>query len=863
MTPATTGSAAPAAKPADIIDIRVPLPSGTFTVREGDSYSVRELFGFPSADLMRVALRGDAGGKLTLRGEDVTGRTDFDPMDYNQLQYLAGSDGGTEELVAVARSGTKSPGGTWTNIRDSAPLQLTAQVTGTRSLAAAAALRTDVSGGTDADYLHLAQSAAVFSAVVSRKAPTLASVGDITVKAGDSLAVHDLFTAGANTALYRVAIRDEDAGSGARLLLGGKDVTHRVDFTPAEFINLQFVAGESGNATDLMVVARAGTQGADGTWRNTVDSPALSLTVAATGARSVNVAAALRTPAEAGDADAAFLKLAQDAAVFAPSGARSAPKVTASGDMTVKAGDMLSLRDLFPTGRSPEPALYRVALRDDPDGRSGGLLLLNGKEVTGRTDFSPEEFLSLQYVAGPEGGAQDILVVARAGKSNGSGGLTAVVDSPPAVIRSEVTGTRSLGAAQALRSELDPDDSDADFMKVATEAALYTPFGSQTAPGLVTAGNFTAAAGDHYALRDLFASPYDAKVNLTGYRVALRNEDTASGARLMLNGEDVTSRLDFTPAEFNSLLFVAGEDGSAQDLLVVARSQTATGMVVDSRAVQVTASVSGERSINAMPALRDLPGSDAYARIAQDAATYAPLGSQKAPALSTLGDFTAAAGDLFSMNILFDTAGGVFDTGMTYRVAMRDDPSGTGGGALLLNGQEVTGRTGFTGAEFAALVYRAGPSGSAQDLLVVARRTDASGRVVDSPATEITARSTGTRSLNALSALRTLGATGFDAVVQDAAVYRRSGAATLASPVGPAKPSLPGAALAAAIGAYKASGASKGTTALDLSPLFAGSGATKGMAELAILLGSGTIGGVRTTGGDIAKLSALAIKYAP
>ncbi|WP_458093818.1 hypothetical protein [Roseomonas sp. WA12] len=55
----TTGSTAPA----DIVDIRVPLPAATFTARARDSLSVRELFGSPDADMMRVALRGESGGR--------------------------------------------------------------------------------------------------------------------------------------------------------------------------------------------------------------------------------------------------------------------------------------------------------------------------------------------------------------------------------------------------------------------------------------------------------------------------------------------------------------------------------------------------------------------------------------------------------------------------------------------------------------------------------------------------------------------------------------------------------------------------------------------------------------------------------
>ncbi|WP_338664011.1 hypothetical protein VQH23_02365 [Pararoseomonas sp. SCSIO 73927] len=855
-TPPPASAGGPAAA-ADIVDIRVPLPSGGFTAKAGDSLSVRELFGSPGADLMRVALRGEGGGRLTLRGEDVTARTDFDPMEFNELQYVTGKAGSAQELVVVARTGMRGADGRWTKIADSEPVQITATVTGTRSLSVLAALRTPAAGGADEEFVRLAQDASVFAAHGSRTAPGLTGAGDVSLRAGDALALHDLFTVGGKTepALYRVALR-EDAGTGARLMLGGEDVTGRLDFTPEEFVNLQYVAGGAGSAAEILVVARAGTRAGDGRLTGIVDSPAVAITAAVTGARSANAAPALRTAVDPADPDARFVRVAQDAAILTGSTGRPAPALAAAGDITAKAGDSLSLRDLFPAGKGAEPALYRVALRDDPGGPSGGRLVLDGKDVTERTDFSPIEFLSLQYVAGPEGGAQDILVVARAGREDGRGGLTSIADSTPAVIRAAVTGARSLNAAGALRTGIDASAADADFLRVASEAALHAPLGSQVAPGLVTAGNFTARAGDAFALRDLFASPTGARAEVSGYRVALREGDAASGARLLLEGEDVTRRIDFTPAEFNRLQFIAGAGGTSQDLLVVARATDARGMKVDSRAVQVTASSTGERSINAAPALRGAP-EDSYARIASDAAVYAPLGAQKTPALRAVGDFTAAAGDLLSMNTLFDTAGGVFDAGMTYRVAMRDDVAGTGAGArLLLEGKDVTGRTEFTGPEFSALVFRAGPAGSAQDLLVVARRAE--GRLtISSPTLEITARATGTRSVNALAALRGDGdGAGFDSVVRDAAVYRSASAKPLSPAIGLAVPAATAAALAAAVGAYRATGGAAGT--LDLSPLYAGSGGTR-LSELVTLLGGGTVGGVRSAGTDLAKLTALAL----
>jgi hypothetical protein len=89
------------------------------------------------------------------------------------------------------------------------------------------------------------------------------------------------------------------------------------------------------------------------------------------------------------------------------------------------------------------------------------------------------------------------------------------------------------------------------------------------------------------------------------------------GGDLQLNGVSVLDRTSFTADEFAQLTYTTGELGSQQSLVVVA--QTGTRLAVpagspagtlgalshetDSQAVQITASVTGSRSINAMNAL--------------------------------------------------------------------------------------------------------------------------------------------------------------------------------------------------------------------------------------------------------------------
>ncbi|TCZ50207.1 hypothetical protein, partial [Roseicella aquatilis] len=80
--------------PRDVIGIQVPLPGGTFTADAGDSLGLRDLFdagagAWDSIARYRVALRDDpatpGGGRLLLRGQDVSGRVDFTPAEFNEL----------------------------------------------------------------------------------------------------------------------------------------------------------------------------------------------------------------------------------------------------------------------------------------------------------------------------------------------------------------------------------------------------------------------------------------------------------------------------------------------------------------------------------------------------------------------------------------------------------------------------------------------------------------------------------------------------------------------------------------------------------------------------------------------------------
>ncbi len=839
-------SAGGAGAPADVLDLRLPPPPAAVTAEAGDRLSLRDLLetsGARDAALWRVALRedpaGPAGARLILDGAAVeAGRTDFTPEEFNRLQVEAGPLGNRAEVVALARTGTAAADGTLSRIADSAPVQLALSSTGTRSLDAAAALRTSTDPAGDLE--RLAQQAAT-SETATRPRPTLTTLGNLTAAAGDTLALRDLVAAtpgqgGDAVALWRVALRDDPSGpGGGRLSLDGVDVeAGRTDFTPEEFNRLRLIAGPEGGATDLIVVARAGAAQADGSLRGVADSRPVLVTAAVTGTRSVNAAAALRlAPAED---PGALIRIAQEAAA-SETATRARPVVTTSGNFTAATGDGFALRDLFDAGPDAFDgvALWRVALRDDPAGPGGGRLELDGAAVDpGRTDFTAEEFNRLRFVAGADGARTEILAVARAGTATADGGLTRIADSVPLSITAAVIGTRSVNAAGALRTPagpaLDPG------MRLAQEAATSAT-ATRPRPALGTIGNVEVAAADTLALRDLFDAGRAGGGEVALWRVALRED--AGGARLVLDGADVAAdRTDFTPEEFNRLQLVAGAEGTRAGLVVVARAGTATAdggltRIADSAALEITAAVTGRRSVNAAPALR-LPAGETLEdalRIAQEAAASVTA-TRPRPGIGTIGDVTTLAGDALAVRDLFRADGG-FDAVAVWRLALRDDPAGSGGGRFVLDGADVAaGRTDFTPEEFNRLQFLAGADGSRTEIVAVGRAGTraADGTlsgIADSPALRILASATGQRSVNAAGAFRLAAGESLEDALRIAQEAAASETATRARPVvlarpGPAAPEVALDQLAQALGTWRIGGATPGSgpPGVDLALLY-------------------------------------------
>ena len=100
---------------------------------------------------------------------------------------------------------------------------------------------------------------------------------------------------------------------------------------------------------------------------------------------------------------------------------------------------------------------------------------------------------------------------------------------------------------------------------------------------------------------------------------------------------------------------------------------------IDSPAVQITADVTGTRSINAMNALVNTPTTTADANVAgivQQAGIFTGFGGTARPSLQTDGNFTAAAGDVYRLNSLFQASSPSGHAIAGYRVAL-DGGNGT------------------------------------------------------------------------------------------------------------------------------------------------------------------------------------------
>jgi hypothetical protein len=593
----------------DVVSISNSFDAGTFTAVAGDTFSLSALVqgqvGKPGAVAgYRIGL-GGGSGHLLLNGSDVTDRTSFTADEFAHLTYRTGTDGSQQSLVIVAQTGIRQRDGRLTQEVDSPAVQITADVTGSRSINAMNALRTAPTG-TDANIVGIVQQAGIFSGFGGSARLSLQTDGNFSAVAGDVYRMSALFAAagptGQTIAGYRVALGDGDG----KLLLSGVDVSDRTSFSADEFAHLTYTAGADGSQQSLLVIAQTGKRLSEGTLSREVDSTAVQITADVTGSRSINAMNALRTQPTGADADIAGI--VQQSGIFSGFGGSARPTVQTDGNFRATAGDIYRMSGLFkasvPTGQTI--AGYRVALGD-----GGGTLQLGGVDVSDRTSFSANEFARLSYTAGADGSQQSLLVIAQTGTRGRDGSLSQEIDSAAVQITADVTDNRSINAMNALSTV--PSRADARIVGVVEQAGIFNVLVGSTPPTLRTDGNFTAVAGDALRLSNLFKASAPAGKAIAGYQVALGDGD----GKLSLNGSDVSDRTSFTADEFAHLTYTMGADGSQQSLVVVAqtgtrRSDGSLSQEVDSAPVQIAAAASGSRSINAMAALRTTPtGEDA------------------------------------------------------------------------------------------------------------------------------------------------------------------------------------------------------------------------------------------------------------
>ena len=194
-------ASASSGSPTDIVDIRSSR-SGTFTAAADDLFSLSDLYSATATAGSgiagyKVALRSDHdppnGGQLLLGDKDVSGQLSFTADEFSRLHFKAGPSGGQQDLVVVAQLGTRLADGTLSNVIDSPAMQITASVTGTRSVNAVGALLNHVTGS-DGNFVSTAQEASIFTGFGQAR-PGLNTVGNLTASASDLFSLGDLYTA--------------------------------------------------------------------------------------------------------------------------------------------------------------------------------------------------------------------------------------------------------------------------------------------------------------------------------------------------------------------------------------------------------------------------------------------------------------------------------------------------------------------------------------------------------------------------------------------------------------------------------------------------------------------------------------------
>lgn len=706
-----------------------------------------------------IALSGDVSspnaGYLSLDGgatnlinnpqyyNRFTGIYTIGAADWSKVKFIAGQEGSTTNVTASAINGVA--GGTTPIYSQTASFQV----------AVAGTANAPVSDPVAANgYLHMAQSAQLWRPNVNAPyAPSLATSGNTSSAAGDVMSLADLVQAtpgkdGRSVTKYQIALSDAQGGTASGYLSLGystgvpgnlqsnaavyNSTTGVYSITADQLTHLRYVAGKDGTADTISISAIAdSTDVSGGAARNIVYSSVAQFTNQVTGIRSLNTAGGISGQVDYTNHKVIAItdnatNVAGGSAIYSPIGRATRPILTTTGNISIAAGDKVSLGNLLSVqdgkaadGSDLPVTDYEIALRNADTGigaTTGHLYLMkNGRlvDVSNQIYFSATDLPNLIYQAAANASpGTDQMVVTAVGKKIGvAGTATSTVDSQAVAFNIAVApnGQRSLNAANAVQAS-----SNDPIFDLAQSAQIFRGFGKNTPPSLTsTTGNFTLGGNQAVTLSDLFqAAPgiTSAANAITSYKVAIGG--TVSQGTLYLNGVAVAgaglgagklARTSFTPDEFAQLSYQSGAVGSNDSLIVAAVATDAnTNYQVWSPAIEINANVNGVISPNIGQFI---------------------LGNGKP-------NFTIAGNQTIGVKNIFSEAAwtkATLPSNANYTVTL----SGANkNGTLYLNGVAVAGvgfvataanpaaKTSFTTTEYGQLRYVSGAVGSSDDLSV-------------------------------------------------------------------------------------------------------------------------------------------------
>ena len=542
-------------------------------------------------------------------------------------------------------------------------------------------------------YGYLTLKAAINKNSNQNENAFVSTIGTVEVGEGDRVILGDLIqTTKAKSSnsfvdFYALALSNPSSGnpSSAKLFLDERlilpDVNGLYKLSTDQLARIQLDPGQKGEATEVLISAINKVLPTNSFKSIDYYSPLASLTVAVTGANSLNGAKAITSAAGKSDSFKQVATLSQIGLAKKP---EQAITLTTVGSFNALTGDRILVGNLL-TATNPtigEISNYLVALRDSVTGdgnNPSGRLLLDDRIVGGagvdpadlKTSFTPLELDRLVYEF--NGRADDFIFTAASQNYDGKGNKLGLVYSPAVSITAAPSydGLRSLNITEAVRPPA-PDP----FFGIAKLAEVFKGVANSDRGQVSTVGNFESAAAASFRLSDLIKarSPKDGKID--SYHLAIRpgqnNPLGSVSGRLILDGEVVagagfvaTAKLDrektsFTEDEWSRLRYEAGEQGTRDDFIVSTSSKKYTDRGIQlssvySPAVQFNNQVTGANSLSVagLATYSDPDKLDGFSKVARLSEIYKGDKIALRPELTTriVGDDAGIDGaNLISLN---------------------------------------------------------------------------------------------------------------------------------------------------------------------------------------------------------------------